>query len=211
MKFSIKGLLVLLTFVSLCVALVVSQLQLADAKSELETQRAKFHFLNVTDPAKIAAVRMPRFVSEKLWQWRIHLPADRRFHVQAAYNDLKPNRPPRHTKSTLSYELDPGESILSVSLRKVDGTWKVLVAAQSETELPSQNSRVVGCKSTEWLDNNRYGAMAVGDDGTYEADPAKPFVLLHLRDSTPQPNGKQVPWNTPTQGVIVWIEVLPAD
>ena len=196
---------------SLCAALVLSRIQLAETRSQLESHRAEieaqrdeFHFLNVSDPANIAAVQMPKFGNWKLWQWRVHVPAGKSFRIRVAYDNLKTSRPPDDNKSRFYYDLDPGESIVSVSLEKFKGEWSLFVAAESEIK-QSQSRTRVECKSTQFLEENNYAAMSAGNSGTQEADPTKPFMLVHLRESV-QPDGKRLTWNTAKHGVMVWIE-----
>ena len=201
----------LTVLVSLCAALVLSKKQLAETRSQLESQRAeikaerkKFHYLNVSDPANIAAVQMPKLGNFKLWQWRVHVPAGKSFGIRVAY-DPKSSRTPGDNQSRFCYDLDPGESIVSVSFEKFKGEWKLVVAAESEIQSSQRRSRVE-CKNTQFLEDGSYGDTSAGRSGTSEADPTKPFRLMHLRAPTFQADGKRLPWKNAKHGVMLWIE-----
>ena len=217
-KFSIKGLLVLITLVSLCVALVLSRVQLRKATAELETQRAKakaeldtlraeYNVLNVTEPTKIKAVAMPRLMGLNMWQWRVHIPPGQRFRIRTAYDKQSSlSGAPDDVKGKFTHELRPGESILSVALNNAEGQWQLWIGSEGEDQLKSTRSPVRS-SSIKWLDDGCIGAMVNGDkQGGNEGDPAKPFLLLRLLDTTPPAEGSIPAW-----GAMLWIEEVPEE
>ena len=224
MKFSITGLLIFTVVAALCTALGLSRMQLseiktqllaqqAEHKSQLEVQQAerdaerdKFQFLNITDPTNIAAVQLPYARSSRCWQWRVNTPEEGRFVVRVAYNDLQRRR--------YLYKLEPGESVLSVSLQMYLGKWRLCVSGDDRSR-----SSLVECDNTDWIASTRYGASSAGYTKTREEDSNKPFFLLSLKESdyidefgdmptnlNRQADGKSVPQTKPSSKIKVWIE-----
>ena len=215
-KFSIKSLLVLITLVALCVALVLSRLQLSKATEELKTQQARaktdldalkaeYNALNVSDPTRIKAVAMPRLLGFNMWQWRVYMPPGQRFRIRTAYDKQSSlSGEPNIVRGKSTHELQSGESILSVALNNTNGHWQLNIGSDAEDQLMSTTSPVRS-SDTKWLDEGRIGAMVTGNNkGGSEGDPVKPFLLLRLLDTTPQAEGV-----TPAWRAMMWIEEVP--
>lgn len=207
-RFSIKDILLLILMIALAAGWYVSRQDLAESQHELGMLKDKYHFLDVEDPRKIAAVQLPMLLTQNSWQWRVHLPEKGRYWIRAAFRDLRPQRPPSSGLSGIDLHLEPGESVVSVALDKQDGVWKLHVGELAEEGSESGEDDEVDCESTQWIDKNYIGMISAGADGTEESHPEKKFVLMHLMDSTPGPNGRPRPWNDPADGVIVWIEKI---
>jgi len=216
LKFSITGLLIFTVVAAMCTALGLSRMQLSEMKTQLlaqqaehksqlevqqaerEAERDKFQFLNITDPTNIAAVQLPYARSSRCWQWRVNTPEEGRFVVRVAYNDLQRRR--------FLYELEPGESVLSVSLQMYRGEWRLCVSGDGQTRSSAIYS-LVECDNTEWIASTRYGASPAGYTKTKEKDSNKPFSLLYLQDDlNRQADGKSVPRIKPPSKIKVWIE-----
>ena len=216
LKFSITGLLIFTVVAAMCTALGLSRMQVsemktqllaqqADHKSQLEVQQAerdaerdKLQFLNITDPTNIAAVQLPYARSSRCWQWRVNTPEEGRFVVRVAYNDLQRRR--------FLYELEPGESVLSVSLQMYRGEWRLCISGDGQTRSSSRHS-LVECDNTEWIASTRYGATSGGYTKTKEKDSNKPFFLLSLQDTLNRTeDGESMPRTKPPSKIRVWIE-----
>lgn len=205
LNFTVKNLLTLVLLVSLAVAWYSARRELAACKATIKVERKKYYRLDLQNPNNIAAIQIPALFSRKLWQWRVHVPETGKFKIKAAYNDLLPLRAPSQTESKIDLHLPPGESIVTVLVDKIDGKWTLVVGRHREEDTVTASETVI-CKETDWIDNRAYGATAAGKRGTEENDSNEPMVLIQLRDSNYDANGKPAPFNNPSLGIMAWIE-----
>ncbi len=205
----------LTVIVALSGALALSRNQLAEVSSGIEAERAqikrerdRFHYLNVTDPANLAAVQIPQACASRIWQWRVHVPTEKKYRLRYAFNETASK--PIPAKNSEGIELASGETALAVSFETVGGEWRLLISSYSEVA-KSAHSCLIDSDSTEWIDAKRYLAISAGNSSrTSESDPGKPFVLLYLRRNVKQ-DGERVPWKDSPFGMKVWIEEAPIE
>ena len=203
-KFSIKNLLFLILIVALGIGWFVSSRELASTSHELKTLRKEYHFLDVRDPGNIAAVALPETHSNRLWQWRVHIPPDEgHYTLGVACFDLLVDQPPNRLFHSM--HLEPGESIVSMSIEKQDGKW-VLKLAQSKKEGgTTSRDRELIFDSTQWIDKeDMYYGDHAGHAGTDEVGADETLVLLHV--ISPEPGMTKESLKEPRDGIKLWIK-----
>ncbi|TWT96995.1 hypothetical protein Pla108_27720 [Botrimarina colliarenosi] len=205
-KFSLKTLLVLTTIVALVVTLAVTQRELADKSSQLESYRNEMRYLSISDANKINAISIPGF-GRKSWRWRIHLPKDRQFRLRLAFDDIPMNGLPENVPDKMFCDLPPGESLLSVSLVKENGEWGVGLYSETEGRQNFDFVAEASGKNTAWLDKRGGVSKKVAGSSSTLARPAKaPYILLSYRDALSPKPGETQTNPEPTDGVLVWIQ-----
>ena len=110
-KFSLKTLLMLIAIVALVVALAMTRTELIDKSNQLQSYLDEMRYLSISDHSKINAISIPGF-GRNSWRWRIHLPADRKFRLRLAFDDIPMNGLPETAPDKVFCELPAGESIL---------------------------------------------------------------------------------------------------
>ena len=205
-KFTLKTILIILTFVAMAVMLVMTRIELDEKSRQLETYRNEMRYLNIDDQTKIHAINIPG-IGRKSWRWRIYLPPNRKFCLRAAFDNV-PNRGlPENAPNFTMCDLSSGESILSVNVIKENDSWGLALYEEQNGRSTFDLVADINGAETDWL-NKRGGCQesVAGRSSTLAAVADEPFILLSYRDGLSPKSGVTATNPNPTDGIVLWIE-----
>ncbi len=232
-RLSLQNLLFLVACVGVSLALYVSlqsqwrmQAELATLRDENQRIRAEFGFLDVADPQKIHAVRVPFSGPGRTWTYRVFLPdGGNQYYVACRINDLPldgelpqfgGNPPGVRTissggKNSTGIGLTGGEYLITLSVFVEDGLPKYTIHCRaSDVSKRSGQGGGTGGSGIVGAENKwpiRRGAFALGGVAQQAtvAPADEPLVLLDYRFISEGIKES----NRSDQGIIAWIEMLP--
>ena len=207
-KFSIKGLLVFLTFIALGIALVLTQRELREKTTQLDSLLQESRYLKIVDDKMIHATNLPGF-GQKSWRWRVYLPPDRQFRIRVAYDNVPANGIPDNSPDRMICELPAGESILTSNIVKENEKWFLALHSESNGVQNFDFTNDIKGTNTNWLSKRGGCSLHVAGDSLTEVESSnEPFVLLSLRNGLSPAPGVTAMNPNPTDGVVVWIEEI---
>jgi hypothetical protein len=215
-RFSLLSLLLFTALVCLGISHFQTSRKLQETQQALAVANSELGSLTVEDQGRYAALSLPTF-GPMQWRWRLHLPQGRRYRLRwAADNNVPESGIPQVPRSNQIELLDQyakpiatGEPfILTMAVHKNNaGKW-VLQAV-----LPTRSTAINIDPAPEWLDeehSNGWGSRVMGSEGTESVALTEPLVLLRYRKGKEVPPGAVTIDMQPTDGIMVWIEEIPA-
>ena len=224
-RFSLLGLLLLMTIAAMGVGLWRLYSELAPLRQEVEQYRNVLGIIRVEEPTKIHALRLPT-ASDEPRKYRVYLPAGRSYFWHYSQSAIPKDAIPT---SKGSGRLAPGEYIFSVQFKRdIDeltrepqprGTFRIEIEAQGGQADGGSIFVGVSEQKQDWIVNRETGGMAYGwqEPGrTVElSDPEAPYVLYRARAHEIVVNrrnaeGKPSSWgfkhfDDPCEGFMLWI------
>lgn len=232
-KFSLLGLIALMTIVALVMGLYSSarrNAQINDLNDQLAAENKEFRnelgIFEVEDSTKLHALRAPTEGDEPR-KYRIYLPPGYKYTRCYKANGI----PERDVPQRVNAEpLDPGLYVFRIEIERSNdkntgdpqpyATVKLEREQQGDVNSTSSTFISVGERQNDWLVNKETGSTAFGwQEPSREVelhDPSEPFVLYRARAHQVQvrsrgSNGRLISWsskeiNGETDGFMVWIE-----
>ena len=217
-RFSVLNLL--LVTVILSMGLVIFR-QWRDIEG-MRKQLGASGFLHVDDQRNYYAIAVPTY--DKLtWRWRVWLPPGERYQLAALCNQVPAEGFPdestgigvmRFGKNQSTNGLSgfsPGEKIITVAIRKEGQQQRLVFDVQSVDGRLIYRSQRTTLKQNGGIWPDKQGIVfARGGVGQlqYAQEEAVEFLLLRNRTTT---SGRSIALSgPPTEGLMVWIEPLPA-
>jgi len=202
MRFSLRGLILATALICAVVSHVRTSLRLRETEQEATRLRNELGYLTITDANRVHAIAIGADESwaKKQWQWKLHLPEGRRFHICCMTSDLPQQGVPDYHPTLSDVQ---GDLKLTVSaVRDPKGEWKLVVNCDTGANLTSP------IVNPAWLEQNASANWNVaGQRSTESVAPGKPLVLLRLRraKTLTMPAGGVTVDPKPTDGILVWV------
>ncbi len=203
-RFSIRGLFLTLCIVILSASHLLTSLQLRTARQELNSLRNDAGWLEVADPKSINVIAIPSY-EHLTFRWRVHLPAGGAFKLMAAEDGIRVGLPAQRADASSVAQLKGAgrEFIIAVAIhRDHNGNWCYGVDTSDGVlrNYPIANAM--------WLENvSDFVSSQVGKNRTESSLPGSAQLLLTLRRPTRTATGWELDDDTPTDGLVFWIEV----
>jgi hypothetical protein len=164
MRFSLRGLILATALICAVVSHVRTSLKLRETEQEATRLRNELGYLTITDANRVHAIAIGADESwaKKQWQWKLHLPEGRRFHICCMTSDLPQQGVPDYHPTLSDVQ---GDLKLTVSaVRDPKGEWKLVVNCDtgSEPDLSHRKSSVAGAKCTGKLERGWAALHRIG-------------------------------------------------
>lgn len=214
LRYRLSSALLLMTIIALGVAQFVSTRRVAELEAsnrELTAVNAKLRaeagYLEVTDPSKVAALRLTD-LDEYTWRWKVWLPPGNWWLNSLSQGIPIQGVPDGSRTGTIKGDR---EVMASVTARLgADGKWKyraMLDSLEIGSDLAESHRLVEPLAPTQ---PRGMSPKIAGDKGQELFDPAQPVVLIRLRVfEARQVNGQ---WQSkenpePCDGIMVWVHL----
>jgi hypothetical protein len=214
-RFSLLSLLLFTALVCLGISHFQTSHKLHETQQALAVANSELGHLTVDDRGRYAALALPTF-GPMQWRWRLHLPPGRRYRLRWAIDNVPesgvPQVPGRNQIELLDQYAKPianGESfVVTLAIHKNDaGRWVL------DSVLPNRSTAVNIEPAPAWLDAEHsigWSSRAAGRGQTESAGLTEPLVLLRHRKCKEIRPGVITVDMQPTDGLMVWIEEIPA-
>ncbi|MEM6474074.1 MAG: hypothetical protein AAF802_31275 [Planctomycetota bacterium] len=205
-KFGLKSLLLLLSFIALAIALVMSRMEIEELRNELVTYRNEMRQLTIEDENLIHAIQIPGF-GRKAWRWRVYLPEDKEYRIRLAFDDIPQRGLPKSPPDNVFVNLPKGESILSASVVREGEGWGLSLRSETEGSQNFSFTTDIAGRDTKWLEKRGGCSQTVaGFSSTQTGEAEQPFTLLSFRDGLSPRPGVTMEDPNPTDGIQLWIQ-----
>ncbi len=215
-RFSLRGLLLLITVVALGVGLFVVSRRAQEAETNLAVIREEFGHvlgrLTIGDPTQVH-VRALHADEPNTWRWRMHIPKGHKYAWKAAHSNIPGDGVPKHAVAGFSnepyWETD-NEVLVTVRLRQVDADeWRLSVdsmIAKSRNQM-TDISLSIPNENMKWMSEvHSINIRHLGNKGQDTVDPKGPIILLQRRPNKRMSDGSYQPSPEPMPGIIIWLE-----
>jgi len=199
-----------ITIVALTLGLIRNGREVVPLRNELAWFQNKFGFFPAPDTSRIYA-RRSRMKAPGNWQWRLHLPESKVFHLRMFVGQA--TDPPRESSTWIAQlrtsardiqKMPGGMFAYEVCLVEFDGRWWLRAGELFQDDMTLQLPE--GC---EWLANagSRKNSSDASYDEVRDFAAGDPFVLLNIeREQAPGGSNSKLGPAGVRDRIVLWIE-----
>ena len=212
LRISIAGLLGVTLVVALAASNIVTYRRLREVEPALLKLRNEFGQLTIDDAGRLHAIQVPSF-DASAYNWRIHLPARRRFVLRVVVSSAIPETGlpvsgPGSPFLSQEFEqsLSGGEVLQSIAVNKNHlSEWRLILSYEGRHWV----SRTLPPEFQSWLETiSGRDTFTVGKGGTVSVAANEPLILLRIRENTDFPPDESENDREPGEGIVAWIEEM---
>lgn len=197
-RFSLRSLVVAITFVAMAIALWQLYIELAPLRSEVARLRNEVGELSVEDDSKLHAIEIPQR-DEFTWKWRVWIPAGRKYELLVRSENIPKEGLPMPEGTITISEFGEMWVMYRIARDPRDNTWRGSTSTRTGS---------VGSDQHDWVE---WGSRVSTDEGvnqsTLVGDPAKPLVLARKRVSKTVTSSQNI--EDPAAGFMIWLNPIP--
>lgn len=204
-QFSVRTLLIVVTFAAMLMGMVHAYVRLYESEDELVDLRRQGGYLGPVEVDKTNIIAVPSS-EDTTWKWRIYMPPGTKYNLWSRGGKIPATGFPKvDGGGPKEWSPDTPKHGVVVQAKIVRGN-----DGQFDLDLTWGTGRIRTALGSEYNEQHWFGGNSrtemEGGGGTKTFDPNEPIVLLRYRVGEP---GQVVAAQETATGVIVWLEPCP--